>query len=104
MLFDIDGTLLLQASEQHATALREALAAVYGVEATATVPAAGRTDTAIARDLAALGGVEGPRFDAGVGALHGADGGAVREVRSGEPARPRCARDARAAGVARRAR
>ena len=66
VLFDIDGTLLLRASEQHATALREALAAVYGVEASAMVPAAGRTDTAIARDLAALGGVEGDRFDEGL--------------------------------------
>jgi phosphoglycolate phosphatase-like HAD superfamily hydrolase len=66
VLFDIDGTLLLRASAEHASALRGALAAVYGVEATAKVLAAGRTDTAIARDLAALGGVEGARFDAGL--------------------------------------
>jgi phosphoglycolate phosphatase-like HAD superfamily hydrolase len=66
VLFDIDGTLLLRASEEHAAALRGALADVYGVEATAKVAAAGRTDTAIARDLAALGGVEGARFDEGL--------------------------------------
>ena len=29
LLFDIDGTLLLRASAEHATALREALASVY---------------------------------------------------------------------------
>jgi phosphoglycolate phosphatase-like HAD superfamily hydrolase len=66
VLFDIDGTLLLRASEEHASALRAALAAVYGVETTAKVPAAGRTDTAIARELAALGGVDAERFDAGL--------------------------------------
>jgi phosphoglycolate phosphatase-like HAD superfamily hydrolase len=66
VLFDIDGTLLLRASEEHASALRGALAAVYGVETTAKVPAAGRTDTAIARELAALGGVDAARFDQGL--------------------------------------
>jgi phosphoglycolate phosphatase len=66
LLFDIDGTLLLRASFEHAGALREALARVYGVDAVERVPAAGRTDTAIARDLAALGGVGAERFDAGL--------------------------------------
>jgi phosphoglycolate phosphatase len=66
VLFDIDGTLLLGASREHAASLRDALTAVYGVTVTERVPAAGRTDTAIARDLAALGGVGAERFDAGL--------------------------------------
>jgi phosphoglycolate phosphatase len=66
LLFDIDGTLLLRASSDHAAALRLALEEVYGVTIEGRVPAAGRTDTAIARDLAALAGVSGGRFDAGL--------------------------------------
>jgi len=66
VLFDIDGTLLLRASADHAAALREALAVVYGVSGTQRVPAAGRTDTAIAREIAALGGVDAAHFDDGV--------------------------------------
>ena len=66
LLFDVDGTLLLRSSAEHAAALRESLTAVYGVVPTATVTAAGRTDTAIARDLAALGGVGAERFEAGL--------------------------------------
>jgi phosphoglycolate phosphatase-like HAD superfamily hydrolase len=66
LLFDIDGTLLLRASAEHAAALREALASVYGIDPPAQpISAAGRTDTAIARELAALAGVDGERFDAG---------------------------------------
>jgi phosphoglycolate phosphatase-like HAD superfamily hydrolase len=66
VLFDIDGTLLLRSSAEHAAALREALAEVYGTQLpTAQVAAAGRTDTAIARDLAALCGVGAERFDEG---------------------------------------
>jgi phosphoglycolate phosphatase len=67
LLFDIDGTLLLRASADHAAALRDALEHVYGAVPQGRVPAAGRTDTAIARDLAALAGVSGERFDAGLG-------------------------------------
>jgi phosphoglycolate phosphatase len=66
VLFDIDGTLLLRASTEHAVALRDALAQVYGATATQRVPAAGRTDTAIARDLATLAGVSAERFYAGL--------------------------------------
>lgn len=66
LLFDIDGTLLLGASADHAAALRLALDRVYGAVPEGRVPAAGRTDTAIARDLAALAGVSGERFDAGL--------------------------------------
>jgi len=64
LLFDIDGTLLLRASAEHAAALRHALIEVYGARTPGRVSAAGRTDTAIARDLAALGGVDAERFDA----------------------------------------
>ena len=66
VLFDIDGTLLLRASREHAAALREALARVYGAGVEQRVAAAGRTDTAIARDLATLAGVSAERFDAGL--------------------------------------
>ncbi len=66
LLFDIDGTLLLRSSGEHASALREALASVYGAAPSQRVPAAGRTDTAIARDLAALAGVDAERFDEGL--------------------------------------
>jgi phosphoglycolate phosphatase len=66
LLFDIDGTLLLRASREHAEALREALVRVYGAHVAQRVPAAGRTDTAIARDLAALAGVGPDAFDAGL--------------------------------------
>jgi phosphoglycolate phosphatase len=66
LLFDIDGTLLLRASLEHAAALRGALELVYGVSGSERVAAAGRTDTAIARDLAALAGVDAERFDAGL--------------------------------------
>jgi phosphoglycolate phosphatase len=63
LLFDIDGTLLLRASLEHAAALRSALEEVYGACPRERVSAAGRTDTAIARDLALLGGVSPQRFD-----------------------------------------
>jgi phosphoglycolate phosphatase-like HAD superfamily hydrolase len=66
LLFDIDGTLLLRASREHAEALREALGAVYGAHKFGRVPAAGRTDTSIARDLAALSGVSAEKFDSGL--------------------------------------
>jgi phosphoglycolate phosphatase len=66
VLFDIDGTLLLRASREHASSLRDALARVYGVTAAGAVPAAGRTDTAIARDLAMLAGVSAERFELGL--------------------------------------
>ncbi|HEY1777775.1 MAG TPA: haloacid dehalogenase-like hydrolase [Solirubrobacteraceae bacterium] len=69
LLFDIDGTLLLRASAEHAHALRDALEHVFGVQTDERVDAAGRTDTAIARDLARLCGVEEARFDAGLGEL-----------------------------------
>jgi phosphoglycolate phosphatase len=67
VLFDIDGTLLLRASEAHARAVREALRTVYGVtELRGRVEAAGRTDLEIARALAMLADVDAARFDAGL--------------------------------------
>jgi phosphoglycolate phosphatase len=68
VLFDIDGTLLLRASEAHARAVRQAFRDVYGVAApTRGVEAAGRTDLEIARALSVLAGVASERFDAGLG-------------------------------------
>jgi phosphoglycolate phosphatase len=68
VLFDIDGTLLLRASEAHARAVREALREVYGVDPPTAprVEAAGRTDLEIARALALLAGVSAERIDAGL--------------------------------------
>ena len=69
LLFDIDGTLLLKASAEHAAAVREALREVYGVvpegEAVARIEKAGRTDLEIARNICLLSGVTAERFDAG---------------------------------------
>ena len=58
LLFDIDGTLLQQAAVEHAQALREAAAAVHGLDALdGEVEVAGRTDRAIARDLLSGAGI-----------------------------------------------
>jgi phosphoglycolate phosphatase-like HAD superfamily hydrolase len=68
VLFDIDGTLLLRASEAHAQAVRAALLEVYGVgDISGAVEAAGRTDLEIGRALATLAGVDAARFDARLG-------------------------------------
>jgi phosphoglycolate phosphatase-like HAD superfamily hydrolase len=68
VLFDIDGTLLLQASADHARSVHDALREVYGVTAVGgpVVEAAGRTDLEIARALALLAGVSARRFEAGL--------------------------------------
>jgi phosphoglycolate phosphatase-like HAD superfamily hydrolase len=65
LLFDIDGTLLLRASEPHRAALLEALRTVYGLADPERhrVAAAGRTDTQIARDIALACGLPAERFD-----------------------------------------
>lgn len=65
LLFDIDGTLLLRASEAHASAVLRALTDVYGVEdpAAAGVRAAGRTDIEIARAILLRSGVSADRID-----------------------------------------
>src|SRR5438093_1061987 len=65
LLFDIDGTLLLRASSDHANALREALGRVHRVVIPpGRVEAAGRTDMAIARSMLTLAGISAERIDA----------------------------------------
>jgi phosphoglycolate phosphatase-like HAD superfamily hydrolase len=68
LLFDIDGTLLQQASLEHARALREAAAAVHGLVALdgIGVEYAGRTDLAIVRELLVREGVAAADVDARV--------------------------------------
>ncbi len=53
LLFDIDGTLLLGASEAHRDAIYEGLREIFGVvdPGAVRVPAAGRTDSEIARAI-----------------------------------------------------
>jgi phosphoglycolate phosphatase len=69
LLFDIDGTLLSGASRAHATALRQALHNIYGVDADAlshhSAPgaAAGRTDGEIARLMLLDAGISADRID-----------------------------------------
>jgi phosphoglycolate phosphatase-like HAD superfamily hydrolase len=64
LLFDIDGTLLLKASKEHAEALYAALRRVHGIEIPAgRVEAAGRTDLAIARTILTRAGVSAERID-----------------------------------------
>jgi phosphoglycolate phosphatase len=59
LLFDIDGTLMLKASKDHALALQGALRRVHGLQKMpdGEVEAAGRTDLAIARTILTLAGV-----------------------------------------------
>ena len=64
LLWDIDGTLLLKASREHALAIRAAIRRVYEVELPdGEVEAAGRTDFAIARSILTLAGVSAERID-----------------------------------------
>jgi phosphoglycolate phosphatase len=65
LLFDVDGTLLGRASTEHATALREALHEVHGLDREFRWPiaAAGRTDGEIARLLLLAAGVDAERID-----------------------------------------
>ena len=74
LLFDIDGTLLLRASVEHALALHEAIRAVYGVREpeTARVQAAGRTDLDIARQILLQHDVDARTIDAGLEDLRAA--------------------------------
>jgi phosphoglycolate phosphatase-like HAD superfamily hydrolase len=72
LLFDIDGTLLLQASREHVVAMHGALADVYGLTRPARVEAAGRTDIDIARHIALLAGIPALRFDEGLPELRAA--------------------------------
>lgn len=65
LLFDIDGTMLLKASRDHAQALYAALRRVHGLSEIpeGQVEAAGRTDDAIARSILTLAGVSAERID-----------------------------------------
>jgi phosphoglycolate phosphatase len=64
LLWDIDGTLLLKASIEHAEAIHAAIERVYGVAMPeGRVEAAGRTDFAIARSILTLAGVSPERVD-----------------------------------------
>jgi len=66
LLFDIDGTLLRDASEAHVRALREALRIVHGVDPSrlrSALAPAGRTDGEIARSLLLGAGVAAELID-----------------------------------------
>ncbi|MEA2289378.1 MAG: phosphoglycolate phosphatase [Solirubrobacteraceae bacterium] len=67
LLFDIDGTLLIDAHVEHRHALAEAVHTVWGATdpGPAAVRAAGRTDGAIAREICLLSGIGAARIDAG---------------------------------------
>ena len=83
LLWDIDGTLLLKASREHAEAIHAAIRRVYHVEPPdRRVEAAGRTDFAIARSILTLAGVSAERIDDGLLSLRHA---AVEEYRRFHP-------------------
>ena len=65
LLFDIDGTLLIKASDDHRDAIHAAMRRVYHVQhpEAARVEAAGRTDPSIARQIALQLGVSVERFE-----------------------------------------
>jgi phosphoglycolate phosphatase len=88
LLFDIDGTLLLKATDEHRDSMYAALREVHGVTdpGAAHVAAAGRTDGEIARHILLQLGVSAERID------DRAD--AVREASCREYAR-RCPADLR---------
>jgi phosphoglycolate phosphatase-like HAD superfamily hydrolase len=65
LLFDIDGTLLLNASREHAESLHAALKRVHHIDKPpGRVEAAGRTDGEIARSICLLAGITAERIDA----------------------------------------
>ena len=65
LLFDIDGTLLIDAAREHAAAIHEALRAVHGVRRVDRrgMQIAGRTDADIARNLLVHAGVPALTID-----------------------------------------
>ncbi len=66
LLFDIDGTLLQNASREHAESLLHALDRVHGIGApSGAIDAAGRTDLAIARTILLAAGVSAERIEDG---------------------------------------
>lgn len=67
LLFDIDGTLLLRAAEDHRAALLAGVREVYGIDPDGVrVETAGRTDPEIARLILVGTGVPASRIDAGL--------------------------------------
>jgi phosphoglycolate phosphatase len=67
LLFDIDGTLLVGATEDHRDALHAGVREVYGVEPEGVaVSPAGRTDSEIARQILIGRGVDALRIDDGL--------------------------------------
>jgi phosphoglycolate phosphatase-like HAD superfamily hydrolase len=74
LLFDIDGTLLIKASREHAESLYAALHTVHGIDGAPAgrVESAGRTDGDIARQILLLAGVPPERIDAGADAVRAA--------------------------------
>ena len=70
LLWDIDGTLLLKATTEHAQAIHAAIKRVYHVDIPIErVEAAGRTDFAIARSILTLAEVSAERIDEGLSNL-----------------------------------
>ena len=71
LLFDIDGTLLLRASDAHRDALHAALREVHGIAdpGAAHVAPAGRTDGEIARAIALQSGISADAVEARAGAV-----------------------------------
>jgi phosphoglycolate phosphatase-like HAD superfamily hydrolase len=66
LLFDIDGTLLLRASDAHRDAIHHGLREIYGIADPAGIAIrspAGRTDSEIARELLAAAGGDPAEFD-----------------------------------------
>ncbi len=65
LLFDIDGTLLLGATDAHRDALQEALREVHGIDGrqARVVAPAGRTDGDIARSILLDAGISAERID-----------------------------------------
>ncbi|HWT92840.1 MAG TPA: HAD family hydrolase [Solirubrobacteraceae bacterium] len=68
LLFDIDGTLLIRAVDDHRDAIHAAITRVHGIREPqrAKVAAAGRTDPQIARDICLQLGLSATRFDEGL--------------------------------------
>ena len=68
LLFDIDGTLLLRAADEHRAALHDGIREVYGVDDPASVhlDPGGRTDLEIARHILLDLGVSARRIDEGL--------------------------------------
>lgn len=73
LLFDIDGTLLIQGAREHALAVHDAIEQTWGVDLRRVrVETGGRTDPEIARDILVRGGVETALVDDRMGGFRDA--------------------------------